>query len=72
MNLVERFFRDLAQDVVLPGSFTKVGELRDAIFDYLDQRNLTPHRYVWKADGAEILSKIQRAREALNKITQRT
>ena len=31
----------------------------------LAERNLAPKRYVWKADGAEILAKIQRAREAL-------
>ena len=31
LNLVERFFRDLSQDVVLPGSFASVGELTTAI-----------------------------------------
>jgi transposase len=31
LNLVERFFRDLSQDVVSPSSFTSVGELVDAI-----------------------------------------
>lgn len=72
LNLVERFFRDLSQDVVLPGSFTSVQELREAIFGYLDERNLTPKRYVWKANGQEILAKIKRARESLNEIIKRT
>jgi transposase len=72
LNLVERFFRDLSQDVVLPGSFTSVKELRDAIFGYLDERNLAPKRYVWKAKGEEILAKIQRARERLNQIIKGT
>jgi transposase len=72
LNLVERFFRDLSQDVVLPGSFTSVQELREAIFGYLDERNLAPKRYVWKANGQEILAKIKRARERLNEIIKRT
>lgn len=65
MNLVERFFRDLSQEVVLPGSFRSVGELTEAIMKFLAERNLNPRRYEWKADGKSILEKIQRAREAL-------
>ena len=72
LNLVERFFRDLSQDVVLPGSFGSVQELKEAIFGYLAERNLAPKRYVWKAKGEEILSKIKRARERLNEIIKRT
>src|SRR6266850_2497988 len=72
LNLVERFFRDLSQDVVLPGSFGSVQELKEAIFGYLDERNLAPKRYVWKAKGEEILAKIKRARERLNEIIKRT
>lgn len=65
LNLVERFFRDLSEDVILPGSFTSVKELTDAIWAHLAERNLHPTRYVWKADGQRILEKIQRARVAL-------
>lgn len=65
LNLVERFFRDLSQDVVLPGSFASVGELTDAIWAYLGERNLKPQRYEWRAEGKAILEKIRRAREAL-------
>jgi transposase len=72
LNLVERFFRDLSQDVVLPGSFGSVQELKEAIFGYLEDRNLAPKRYVWKAKGEEILAKIKEARERLNAIIQRT
>ena len=67
MNLVERFFRDLTEDVVREGSFTSVNELVGAIMGYLEERNLNPKPYVWKKKGEEILAKIQRAREALNK-----
>jgi transposase len=72
LNLVERFFRDLSQDVVLPGSFESVQALKDAIFTYLGERNLAPKRYVWKAKGEEILAKIRHAQECLNGIIQRT
>ena len=65
MNLVERFFRDLSQEVVLPGSFQSVEELSEAIRKFLEERNLQPTRYEWKADGKTILEKIQRARKAL-------
>jgi len=65
MNLVERFFRDLTQDVVREGSFGSKQELVDDINSYLAERNLNPKRYIWKARGAEILAKIQKARAAL-------
>ena len=65
MNLVERFFRDLTEDVVREGSFTSTRQLTQAIMQYLSERNLAPRRYVWKKSGAEILASIQRAREAL-------
>jgi transposase len=64
MNLVERFFRDLTEDVVREGSFTHVRELTQAIEHYLAERDLTPKRYVWKAQGQAILDKIHRARLA--------
>jgi transposase len=67
LNLVERFFRDLTEDVVREGSFESVSELVQSIDGYLAERNLNPKRYVWKAKGAEILAKIRRAREALEK-----
>src|SRR5437870_4522411 len=67
MNLVERFFRDLTDDVIREGSFTSVNELVAAVMRYLEERNLNPKPYVWKKKGEEILAKIQRAREALIK-----
>jgi len=65
MNLVERFFRDLTEDVIKDGSFTHVKELVADIESYLQERDLEPKRYIWKAEGAAILAKIQRARESL-------
>ncbi len=67
MNLVERFFRDLTEDVIRAGSFTSVPELVQAITGYLGDRQLHPKPYVWKKKGEDILAKIQRARAALAK-----
>jgi transposase len=72
MNMVERFFRDLTEDVVRNGSFESVKELSDAILDYLRERNLNPKAYQWRAKGADILVKIQRARRKLGVIEQST
>ena len=67
MNLVERFFADLTDECVRPGSFASVRRLVTAIEAYLAERNAHPKPYRWKADGKEILAKIQRAREALDR-----
>ena len=43
--------------------------LNDLVCDikaYLAQRNAAPKPYTWKAEGAEILAKIKRARAALD------
>ena len=64
-DLGQRFFRDLTEDAVREGSFASVAALVDAIKAYLAERNLAPKRYVWKAQGHDILMKINRARAAL-------
>lgn len=68
LNLVERFFRDLTQEVVREGSFRSVGELVRAIHGWLAERNRQPRRYVWRAQGVAILEKITRARAKLETI----
>ena len=70
LNLVERFFRDLTEDVVREGSFGSVRELVRAMEVYLAERNLAPKRYVWKKKGEEILAKISRARTAQAAVSQ--
>jgi transposase len=68
LNLVERFFADLTGDVIRAGSFASVNELVRDIKAYLAQRNAEPKPYVWRAEGAEILAKIKRARAILGKV----
>jgi hypothetical protein len=62
---VERFFRDLTEEVVREGSFASLRQLVSAIEAYLAERNLARKRYVWNAKGEDILAKILRARAAL-------
>lgn len=64
MNLVERFFRQLTDDVIREGSFESVAELVSKINVHLAHHNLKPTPYRWRADGATILEKIRRARAA--------
>jgi transposase len=68
LNLVERFFRDLTEEVVREGSFQSVRELVHTIEVWLAERNRQPQRYVWRAEGAAILEKITRARAKLEEI----
>lgn len=62
--MVERFFRDITV-YLRDGSFSSVRELEDSITAFLALRNAQSTRYVWSAKGEDVLSKIQRAREAL-------
>ncbi len=66
LNLIERFFADLTGDVIRAGSFASVNELVRDINAYLAERNANPKPYKWRAEGAEILAKIKRARAALD------
>lgn len=68
MNLVERFFGDLSQQAVSGGSFESVRQLAKRIETYIAEHNLDPKRYVWRAQGAEILAKLKRAREKLEEV----
>jgi transposase len=68
MNMVERFFRDITQDSIRRGSFSSVEELTKTIFEYIEEHNLHPKRYVWKAKGQKILDKIKRAREVYDNL----
>ena len=69
MNLVERFFRDITEDVIREGSFSHVQELIEDIELYLKQRNAEPKPYRWNAKGEEILAKIHKARRKLEEAT---
>ncbi|MDG5815658.1 IS630 family transposase [Chitinispirillales bacterium ANBcel5] len=72
MNLVERFLRDISEECIRYGSFSSVKELENDIYQYLEQRNQSPRKYSWNADGEKILEKIQRARAKLENVINST
>ncbi len=63
-RLCERFFRDITV-FLRDGSFSSIRELASSVTTFLALQNALPSRYGWSAKGEEILSKIQRAREAM-------
>ena len=64
LNLVERFFAELTEEVVREGSFKSVPELLAAVEDYLQSATRIQKPYRWHAKGHEILAKLERARKA--------
>lgn len=68
MNLVERFFAEITTKRIRRGVFRSVGELEDAIRDYLDQHNTDPKPFVWTKSAEMILAKERRAKDKLDQI----
>lgn len=66
---VERFFCDFFRYAICDGSFDSISELVRSIDAYIAAHNLESKLYQYEADGAEIaeiIAKIQQAREKLN------
>lgn len=68
LNLVERWFREITTKRIRRGSFRNVDALVQAIHDFIDAHNDDPRPFVWTADLKDILPKIMRAHEALDKM----
>lgn len=68
LNLVERWFREITDKKIRRGSFNSVAELIEAITAYIDQHNENPRSFVWTAKVEDILEKVRRAREVLDKM----
>jgi len=67
LNQVERWFRNLTDRCIRRGSFTSVPKLEEAIWDYIDRANEDPQPFRWTAKADDILAKVARARQALDK-----
>jgi Integrase core domain. len=67
LNLVERWFRDLTQQRIRRGVFHSARQLKTAIEDYIEHHNNTTEGYTWTAKAEDILEKVRRAREVLDK-----
>ena len=68
LNLVERFFRDLAEKRLRRGVLKSVAHLEAAIGEYIERRNDAGKGFVWTAKTEDILEKVRRARAVLDKI----
>jgi transposase len=66
LNLVERWFRELTDKAIRRGVFHSVPHLITAIEKYMDVHNDDPKPFVWTATAESILTKVRRARVALD------
>jgi transposase len=67
LNLVERWFREITDKRIRRGIFRSVDELIHAIDAYITAHNEDPHAFNWTAKAEDILEKVRRAREVLDK-----
>lgn len=67
LNMVERFFRDLTVNRIRRGTFSSVEQLITAIEQYLATNNQNPKPFIWTAKAKDILAKVARARQKLDK-----
>jgi transposase len=68
LNQVERWFGELTEKAVRRGTFVSIGELVEAIANYLQSWNEAPRPFVWSATVESIMEKIDRARATLDTI----
>jgi len=68
LNMVERFFRDITQNRLKRDCFASVDQLITAIDNYLAKHNREPKPFIWTAKAADILEKVKRARNRLDKL----
>lgn len=68
LNMVERFFRDISENVLKRGVFRSVKELTEAVNAYIANHNKDPKPFIWTASATDILEKVQRGRKTLHKL----
>lgn len=68
LNMVERFFRDLSEQQLRRGVFRSVPELEQALMSYIEKHNDAPAPFIWTQSAQDILEKVKRGRQTLNKL----
>lgn len=66
LNLIERWFAELARRRIKRGTFGSVPELIGAIEEHIALNNAHPKPFEWHACADEILGKVARCKEALD------
>jgi len=62
LNLVERWFAEITNKSIRRGVFGSVGELTDAIRDYIKAWNESGRSFSWTKSADDILAKVRRAK----------
>ena len=68
LNMVERFFRELTDKQLKRGVFASVKELEASVMEFIEKHNRAPAPYIWTKSANDILEKVKRGREKLNKL----
>lgn len=68
LNMVERFFRNLSEQQLRRGVFCSVAELEEAVMSYIEKHNQAPAPFIWTKSAQDILEKVKRGRQTLNKL----
>ena len=68
LNLVERWFRELAEKAIRHGNFVSVPDLKQAIKEFMHAWNKNPKPFLWTASVGQIIEKIERARIKMEQI----
>lgn len=68
LNLVERFFAEIATRRIRRGSYTSVDDLEAAIYDCPGQHNAKPKPFHWTKTAEDILTRERRALDKLDEI----
>jgi len=68
LNMVERFFRDLSEQQLRRGVFCSVAALEQAVMSYIEKHNQAPAPFIWTKSAQDILEKVKRGRQTLNKL----
>ena len=67
LNLIERWFREITDKRIRRGTFRSVEQLTEAIMAFIEEHNDAPQSFTWTAKAEDILAKVRRAREVLDK-----
>ena len=68
LNMVERFFRELSEKQLKRGVFRSVKELELSVMSFIEMHNEAPAPYIWTKSASDILEKVKRGREKLDKL----
>lgn len=68
LNMIERFFRDLSEQQLRRGVFRSVAELEKAVMAYISKHNESPAPFIWTKSANDILEKVKRGHQTLDKL----